>query len=130
MEFLKNGSEYISGLIADAVKNGHRTVTVTGNYEIDSSVRLPSDFELVLEDCHLRMADGVYDNMFVNEHHGTSVGRTVAGTDRNIRITGKGWLYSTAVIITACLRKIILQTDCLLYGRITSFCLPTLTALQ
>lgn len=90
MEFLKNGSEYISGLIADAVKNGHRTVTVTGNYEIDSSVRLPSDFELVLEDCHLRMADGVYDNMFVNEHHGTSVGRTVAGTDRNIRITGKG----------------------------------------
>jgi len=89
-DFAKNGSEYLSSLIAAAVENGSRVATVTGNYEIEWAVRLPSDFTLILEDCHLRMADGVYSNMFVNEHHGTDVGKTLAGTDRNISILGKG----------------------------------------
>ncbi|MBQ9806434.1 MAG: hypothetical protein IJW49_08030 [Clostridia bacterium] len=90
MTFAKNGSEYITSLIADAVKNGSRTTTVTGAHEIEWAIRIPSDFTLILEDCHLRMADGVYSNLFVNEHHGTELGRTEAGTDRNIAIIGKG----------------------------------------
>jgi hypothetical protein len=90
MEFVKNGSEYITSLIADAAKSGSRTVTVTGSYEIEWAIRLPSDFTLILENCHLRMADGVYSNMFVNEHHDTEIGRTVEGTDRNISSIGRG----------------------------------------
>jgi hypothetical protein len=89
-EFAKNGSAYLSSLIADAVKNGKREVTLTGKYEIEWAISLPSDFTLFLVDCHLRMADGVYSNMFINEHHGTEEGKTIAGTDRNISIIGKG----------------------------------------
>ena len=36
------------------------------------------------------MADGVYDNLFVNEHHGTPLGLTQRRRDRNIRILGRG----------------------------------------
>ncbi|MBR2352999.1 MAG: hypothetical protein IKA76_00660 [Clostridia bacterium] len=90
MDFIKNGSNHISSLIAKAIADGSRRATATGNYEIERAIRIPSDFTLVLENCHLRMADGVYDNLFVNEHHGTELGKTVVGTDRNIRILGKG----------------------------------------
>ena len=90
MEFKKNGSEYISSLIAEGVANGSRRATVTGNYEIVSAIRIPSDFTLMLEDCHLIMADDTYDNMFINEHHDTEIGTTLAGRDKNIAIIGNG----------------------------------------
>ena len=89
-DFNKNGSEYISWLIDRAVKDGRRETVVVGNHEISSAVRIPSDFTLYLEDCHLVMADGVYSNMFVNEHHDTDLGRTLEGTDKNISIIGNG----------------------------------------
>ena len=88
--FVTGGAEYIRGLIAEAVENGSRTATVSGEYIIDDAVRLPSDFTLILEDCHLVMAPGVYSNMFVNEHHGTDIGKTERGADRNISIIGRG----------------------------------------
>jgi hypothetical protein len=88
--FEKNGSEIIKTLIEDSVNDGSRTATVTGSYEIESAIRIPPDFTLILENCHLKMANGVYDNMFVNEHHGTDIGRTVAGRDKNISILGRG----------------------------------------
>ena len=90
MEFVKNGSEYITNLIAEGIANGTRTATVTGNYEIQWAVRIPSRFTLILADCHLRMADGVYANMFVNENHDTPLGETLEGTQHNISIIGKG----------------------------------------
>lgn len=89
-EFTKGGSAYITSKIEEALKNESRTATVSGNWEIEEAVRLPSHFTLILEDAHLRMADGVYSNMFVNEHHETAVGRTVNGADRNISILGRG----------------------------------------
>ena len=88
--FILNGSEYIAGLIEAAVNDGSRTATVSGRYIIDSAVRIPSDFTLVLENCYLRLADGCYSNVFVNESHETDIGRTTEGTDRNITIIGKG----------------------------------------
>lgn len=88
--FEKFGSEYIGGLILAGIKNGSRRATVTGCWEIAHAVRLPSDFTLVLKNCHLKMKNGVYDNMFINEHHGTYIGRTLSGTDRNISIIGEG----------------------------------------
>lgn len=90
MDFLKNGSEYIQSMIAAACEQGTRQITVTGKYEIESPIRLPSDFTLLLENCHLRMADGSFCNMIVNEHCRTPEGQTAEGTDRNIRILGKG----------------------------------------
>jgi len=87
--FIQGGSEYITGLIEKAVADGTRTAVVSGNHIIDTAVRIPCDFTLVLDGCHLKMADGCFSNMFVNEHHDTLVGRTVEGTDRNIKILGK-----------------------------------------
>ena len=89
-EFTKGGSEYIASLISNAVKSGERTATVTGSYEIDKPVRIPSDFTLILDNCHLRLADGSFTNIFVNEHLGTEIGKTVAGRDKNIKIIGRG----------------------------------------
>ncbi|MBR7162070.1 MAG: hypothetical protein IKD07_06600, partial [Clostridia bacterium] len=90
MEFAKGGNAYIAEKIEEAVKNESRTATVSGNWEMDAAVRLPSNFTLILEDAHLKMADGVYSNMFVNEHHDTQIGKTADGTDRNINIIGRG----------------------------------------
>ncbi len=87
--FLSNGSEYITQLINNAVAKGEHTATVVGNYEIDTAVKIPSDFTLVLDGCYLKMADGCYSNMFVNIYHDTEIGKTTAGTDRNIKIIGK-----------------------------------------
>jgi len=86
----KNGTEYITDLIAKAVAGGNRTVTVTGNYQIEREIRLPSNFTLILDDCHLTLADGVYSNIFVNENCDTEIGRTQEGADRNIKLIGKG----------------------------------------
>lgn len=83
------GYEHITGLIAKAVTDGGNTATITGNWEIDTAVRLPSNFTLVLDGCRLRMADGCYSNMFVNQNHDTDEGRTIVGTDRNIAVIGK-----------------------------------------
>ena len=88
--YREGGSEYIAGLIKAAVQDGSRTATVSGNFIIDREIRLPSGFTLVLQDCRLRLADGSFTNMFVNEHHGTELGRTTEGTDRNITILGRG----------------------------------------
>lgn len=88
--FLKGGYDYITKSIAEAVENGSRTATVSGCWEIDEAIRLPSNFTLILEECHLRLADGCYSNIFVNKNHDTELGRTVAGADTNINIIGRG----------------------------------------
>lgn len=90
VKFEKGGSEYITAKILEAVKNESRTATVCGNWEIAEAVRLPSNFTLILENAHLRMADGCFSNMFLNEHSGTDIGTTLAGTDSNISIVGRG----------------------------------------
>ena len=88
--FNTSGYEYITSKIDEAIKDESRTATVSGAWEIAQAVRLPSNFTLILQDCHLRMADGCYSNMFVNEHHDTEIGRTIDGRDTNISIIGRG----------------------------------------
>ena len=88
--FKAGGAEYITALIEEGIKNGTRCATVKGCWEIDKAVRIPSEFTLTLEDCHLRLADGSFTQIFVNEHHDTDLGRTAAGTDTGISIIGRG----------------------------------------
>ena len=88
-EFKKGGAEYITGLIEAAVKDGSRKATVCGKHEIASMIRIPSDFTLILDGCHLRMADGVFSNMFTNQSRETEAAKKAAGADRNISIIGK-----------------------------------------
>ena len=48
-EFKKGGSAYISEKIREAIANESRTATITGFWDIDSPVKLPSDICIVLE---------------------------------------------------------------------------------
>ena len=88
--FLENGSAYIAERIEEAVQSERRTAIIRGAYLIDTAIRIPSNFTLILEDCHLRLADGSFCNIFVNEHHGTDIGKTVSGRDTGISIIGRG----------------------------------------
>ena len=88
--FNTNGHEYITSKIDEAIKNETRTATISGDWEIDREIRLPSHFTLILDNCHLRMADDCFSNMFVNCNHDTEIGKTTLGTDTNISIIGRG----------------------------------------
>ena len=88
--FKKGGSAFIQDLVNKAVESKRRTAVITGDWEIDEAIRLPSNFTLILEDAHLRLGDGTHSNIFTNEHNETEVGKTTAGTDSNISIIGRG----------------------------------------
>lgn len=89
-KFKKDGANEIQGMIDMAVKKGDYFTTVTGNWEIEKTVLIPSGFTLILENCHLRMADGTFCNMFTNVNCRTPEGRTKEGKDSDIRIEGRG----------------------------------------
>lgn len=86
--FNPNGYDYISNLICTAIANGNRTATINGNWIIDKAIKIPSNFTLVLDGCHLVLADGCYLNVFVNQNHDTEIGKTIDGRDKNIAILG------------------------------------------
>lgn len=89
-DFTKNGYTYIQNLINNAINDNKNEVTVSGNWEIDNAIRLPSNFTVYLKNCHLRLADGCYCNIFVNENNETDLGKTIDGTNENISIIGIG----------------------------------------
>ena len=88
--FMNGGTEYIEKKISEAISQGKRSAVISGSYYIDSAVRIPSHFTLVLENCHLRLADGCYSNIFVNENHGTEIGKKSVGADVDISVIGRG----------------------------------------
>ena len=90
MSFSPNGAFIIQRQIDQACQDGSRTTTITGTYEINRPIRIPSDFTLILNSCHLRMARNTFCNMFINASHGAESGTTIGGTDRNIAIEGVG----------------------------------------
>lgn len=55
-------------------------------WEIEETIYLPSDFSLMLDNCHLRMADGVFCNMFCNKNAYDKDCKE----QKNISITGIG----------------------------------------
>ncbi len=89
-----NNTAKISEMINAAIADGTRQITLMGDWTIDETILLPSDFTVVLENAHLTMAEGTFCNMFRNAGTETELGRTAAGEDRNIRILGRGkaWL--------------------------------------
>lgn len=88
--YKKNGGAEINAAISGALQDGSRTAYVTGSFEIEQPIVLPSDFTLILENCHLRMADNTFCNMFTNAARLSDHAHTVEGGDRNIVIEGHG----------------------------------------
>lgn len=88
--FRKDGSDLIRAEIERAIEDGTRTAEISGRYEIAEAIRIPSDFTLILNNCHLRQKDGCYSNIFINERYGTEAGKFATGADKNISIIGRG----------------------------------------
>lgn len=57
---------------------------------ISATIRIPSDMTLVLDNCHLQLAQDFAGHMITNSLSYTEEGKLIAGTQTNIRILGKG----------------------------------------
>lgn len=91
-------SERIQKAVDNAVKTGRNKVVIPGyntkrnsnKWIIDNTILLPSDITVVLDNCHLRMADDVICQMFCNKNAYTDIGNTQEGEQKNIFIKGMG----------------------------------------
>ena len=59
-------------------------------YIIDESILLPSNFTLVLDNCHLKLSPNAMCNIIRNENLYRDGYNTLEGEQKNIRIIGKG----------------------------------------
>ena len=59
-------------------------------WNIQTAILLPSNMTVVLEDAHLRLCDGVFDNIFRNRSIFTPEGNTLEGEQEGIHIIGSG----------------------------------------
>ena len=59
-------------------------------YIIDEPILLPSNFTLVLDNCHLKLSPNAACNIIRNENLYREGYKTLAGEQKNIRIIGKG----------------------------------------
>ena len=89
-DFIQNGEKIIQGLIAQAKQQGKTNVVISGNYMINDTIIIPSDTTLVLQDCHLRLADNTFCNIFRNAVCYDTENRTTQNADKNIKIIGIG----------------------------------------
>ncbi len=93
-----NDSQTIQNAVDYAEKTGMGRVIIprfnerTGQciWNIDTAILLPSNMTVVLEDAHLRLCDGVFDNIFRNRNIFTPEGNTLAGEQEGIHILGTG----------------------------------------
>jgi len=94
----ENDSASIQRAINYAKENGINSVTIPRInkrtdeplWVIERAIIIPSDMEIVLDNCHLRQADGCYDNMFRNFENIEAEGHTAEEQSRNIIIRGQG----------------------------------------
>ena len=88
-KFIKDGQKPIQTQIQNAISNGKSQCIISGNYEISSAIVLPSDFTIILSDCHLKLADNVFSNIFTNYATANNL-NTSKDSDHNIHIVGIG----------------------------------------
>lgn len=94
----KSDSETISNALKEAENGDVRTVVIPRKnrrtkkdvWIIDKAILLPNDVCVLMDDCRLRLADGVYDNIFRNKNMYTETASTKEGEQHGIRIIGRG----------------------------------------
>lgn len=59
-------------------------------WTVDTAILLPSDIEILLDNCTLRQADGCFDNIFRTLHTHTAAAASPSSRLKNIHITGLG----------------------------------------
>ena len=85
MKFIKNGGSLINSLIARETAESRNEIRLSGNYEIEETILLPSGVTLILENCYLKMADNTFCQMFRNMN-----AEKADVYDSNIHIIGVG----------------------------------------
>lgn len=91
-------SRNIQAAVDEAVRCGCRQVVIpaynkrTGGYlwQIDQAILLPSHIYVLIDNAHLRMADGVFCQMFRNSNADTPISATPEGQQEDIIIQGRG----------------------------------------
>lgn len=91
-------SQAIQDAIAIAKETGVNRVLIpkkqsqqgVTHWEIDKTILLPSHITIVLDDCHLRLKDGVFGNIFRNENMYDTDTYTIQQEQTNISIIGQG----------------------------------------
>lgn len=94
----RTDSESIQAAVDLASQTGVNSVTIprlnlrTGEpiWNLDRAVILPSDMEIVLDNCHLRQADGSFDNLFRNFASPDSGEFTAQTRTHNVILRGIG----------------------------------------
>ena len=94
----KTDAETIQNAVDFAEKTGLGEVIIPRRNErtgeniwiIDKAVLLPSDMTVIVDNAHLRLADGVYENIFRNRNCRTPEGNTMDGEQFGINILGRG----------------------------------------
>lgn len=94
----RSDSESIQNAIAAAKSSGLDTVVIprrnerTGEmlWNISETILLPSGITIIIDNAHLRLADGVFCNMFRNENMYNEAGLSAEGEQHDIRILGRG----------------------------------------
>lgn len=95
--FGKSDSETLQNAIDYAEKAGCPRIVIPRRnaraesdvWTIEKTLLLPSDLTVILDGAHLRLADGVVENIFRNRNAWTEEGRTLAGEQHGIRIIGE-----------------------------------------
>ena len=93
-----NDSERIQMAINEAQKTGCSKVVIPRSNQktnsviwvIEKTILIPSDITIILDNCHLIMADKVMCRMFENSNATLPEGGTVEGEQKNINIIGIG----------------------------------------
>ncbi len=94
----KTDSAMIQAAVDEAARTGCREVVIpafncrTGKYlwVIEESILLPSHITVTVDNAHLRMADGVFCQMFRNSNALEDIGMTPEGLQEDIVIQGRG----------------------------------------
>lgn len=96
--FGADDSQTIQNAIAAAEEDGCRKIVIprynartdSTQWRIPVSIKLPSDFTVVLDNCYMVQETGVYDNMFINSKANDLSCRNLAGEQKNIALIGVG----------------------------------------
>jgi|GEM_PF-441136 len=93
----KDDAEMIQAAVDAAAESGERVTIPRRNlrtgkdiWMVPRSILLHTGSSVTLDNCHLRQADGIFDNLFRNANGRTEEARTVAGRQYDITIQGIG----------------------------------------
>lgn len=96
--FAQDDAQTIQNAIAFAETDGCRTLRIprynlrtrTTQWRIDRTIRIPSNFTVILDNCYMVQETGIYDHMFTNSQAHTPENQTLEAEQHDISLIGEG----------------------------------------